>query len=63
MAKDWSEFQRRCVEYIAKSLPSVKMLVAALGEDALDRYCRRGYFASALIDDVDDVDGCMASED
>ena len=38
----WTNFQRRCLAYIAEFLPSIRGLVNVLGDDALEEYCRHG---------------------
>ena len=40
--KKWTEFQRICMQHIAGLLPNIRELVAALGSDALELYCRYG---------------------
>ena len=51
-------FQRVCVEVISGYLPSITGLVSALGEDALDGYCRYGYLEQEKIDAVVAFKGC-----
>lgn len=40
--KKWTEFQRSCLQHLAGLLPNIRELVAALGSDALELYCRYG---------------------
>ena len=52
MAREWTEFQRSCLQHIAGLLPSIRAMVAALGSDALELYCRHGCLDQACIDRV-----------
>ena len=52
VTKDWTVFQRVCVEVISEYLPSITGLVKLLGKDALDDYCRYGYLEQEKIDAV-----------
>ena len=58
VTKDWTAFQRACMEVISEYLPSIKGLVSVLGEDALDNYCRYGYLEREKIDAVVAFKGC-----
>ncbi len=58
VTKDWTAFQRVCVEVISDYLPSITGLVSVLGEDALDDYCRYGYLEQEKIDAVVAFKGC-----
>ncbi|KAK0513739.1 hypothetical protein JMJ35_003461 [Cladonia borealis] len=58
VTKDWTVFQRVCMEVISEYLPSITGLVSVLGEDALDDYCRFGYLEQEKIDAVKAFKGC-----
>ena len=58
VTKDWTVFQRVCVEVISEYLPSITGLVTILGENALDDYCRHGYLEREKIDAVVAFEGC-----
>ena len=46
------------MQVISEYLPSITGLVSALGEDALDNYCRHGYLEREKIDAVEAIKGC-----
>ena len=48
--KQWTEFQRSCVQHIAGLLHSIRGLVETLGSDALERYCRQGRLGNNCLD-------------
>lgn len=50
MDKNWTEFQRSCLQHIAGLLPRIRALVAALGSDALEVYCRYGCLGTDCIE-------------
>lgn len=50
--KQWTEFQKRCVQHIAGLLLSIRGLVEALGSDALERYCHHGCLGNDCVDRV-----------
>ena len=52
MEKQWTEFQRQCLQYIAGLLPSIRGLVEALGPEALGLYCQDGCLDKSCIDRV-----------
>ena len=58
ITKDWTVFQRLCMEVISDYLPSIMGLVSGLGEDALDDYCRHGYLKQEKIDAIKAFKGC-----
>ena len=58
VTKDWTVFQRLCMEVISDYLPSIMGLVSALGKDALDDYCRHGYLRQEKIDAIKTFNGC-----
>ena len=52
VTKDWTVFQRVCVEVISAYLPSITGLVELLGETALEDYCRHGFLEQDKLDAV-----------
>lgn len=52
VTKDWTAFQRVCVEVISAYLPSITGLVEVLGEAALEDYCRHGFLEQEKLDAV-----------
>ena len=48
--KQWTEFQRTCVQHITGVLHSIRGLVETLGPDALERYCRHGRLGNNCLD-------------
>ena len=52
VTKDWTAFQRLCVEVISEYLPSITRLVELLGETALEDYCRHGFLGQDTVDAV-----------
>ena len=48
--KQWTEFQRTCVQHIAGVLHSIRGLVETLGPDALERYCQHGRLGNNCLD-------------
>lgn len=50
--RQWTEFQRRCVQHIAGLLLSIRGLVEALGSDVLERYCRHGCLGNDCVERV-----------
>lgn len=52
MERQWTEFQRSCVEHIAGLLHSIRGLVATLGDDALENYCHHGCLGSVCVERV-----------
>ena len=52
VTKDWTAFQRVCVEVISAYLPSITGLVELLGEAALEDYCRHGFLEQDKLDAV-----------
>ena len=62
VAKKWSEFKRKCLEYVSKSLPSITALVDILGQDVLDRYYRNGQLSDDYISKIKDYEGFIPDE-
>ena len=58
VAKDWTKFQRKCLETISEYLPSITGLVKLMGPKALEKYCRYGYLEQ---DDIDAISDFQAS--
>ena len=54
VAKDWTNFQRMCLETISGYLPSITGLVKLMGPKALEKYCRYGYLEQEGIDAISD---------
>ena len=50
--KQWTEFQKSCVQHIAGLLHSIRGLVETLGHDALKHYCHQGCLGKPCIDAV-----------
>ena len=60
VTKDWTNFQRVCMEIISDHLPGITGLVDVLGEKALDDYCRYGHLDQEKIDAVVAFQGCRS---
>lgn len=58
----WKTFQRRCLKHIAESLCSIRDLVNALGQDALDVYCRDGRLSAQHVQRLKQVVGYFATD-
>ena len=56
ITQSYSEFQRYCLKQYASYLPNTKILVKALGSDALETYCRRRYLPAEYIDRVKETE-------
>ena len=63
MAAGWKVFQRLCLEYISKSLYSIKGLVGTLGADCLEKYCRYGHLPQNYINKVIEYEGIIPAEE
>ena len=50
--RQWTEFQKSCVQHIAGLLHSIKGLVEILGHDALKHYCHQGCLGQPCVDRV-----------
>lgn len=63
VAAGWKVFQRICLEYISRSLYSIKGLVGALGTDCLEKYCQYGHLPQKHINMVIEYEGIIPAEE
>ena len=50
--RQWTEFQKSCVQHIAGLLHGIRGLVKTLGDDALRHYCHHGCLDKSCIEGV-----------
>lgn len=63
ISSEWTEVQRRCLEYSARYLGSIKRLVESLGPNSLKDFCENGFLGPELMAEVKKVEGPVRIEE
>ncbi|KAL8918774.1 MAG: hypothetical protein Q9208_007171 [Pyrenodesmia sp. 3 TL-2023] len=57
IANDYNDFQRACLAHIMDKLPSIKALIASIGDHALKDFCRKGQLDIRTMDGIRAING------
>ncbi|KAL8690133.1 MAG: hypothetical protein Q9218_004350 [Villophora microphyllina] len=53
----FTDFQRACISYVVKKLPSIQHLIAAIGSGTLESFCRLGHLNAGTMDRIKKCNG------